>query len=41
MAKRKPSVYKGSRIPPPKQGQMGKKIREYNKQLRRLGNRKG
>lgn len=38
MAKKK--VYKGGRVPAPKQGPMGARLREFRKTLRKFGGRK-
>jgi hypothetical protein len=35
----KKAVYKGKRIPPPKQGIFGKRLREYRKKLKSFGKR--
>lgn len=39
MATRKPKLYKTT-PPPPKQGRMGKQLREYRKKLKAFGGRK-
>lgn len=40
MAIRKNTPRTPNRSKPPKQGQLDKRLREYNKQLRKLGKRK-